>query len=183
MCDIYLFVYMNDNKIVTHKNEYGCLMAMVKPTYGPHIVKMNKTAIPSGILYIDDNDPTYGYDEEPHVTIKYGFVPDLTRRDLASILSDIKPFVVRLMGLSQFKNERYDVVKFDVECGEQLRLLRERCDGYANEDKYPEYKPHMTLAYVQKDKFPDIGKVLDINVPITRFKYSGRDGKSLYINL
>ena len=92
---------------MTHKNEYGCLMAMVKPTYGPHIVRINKTAIPSGILYIDDNDPTYGYGEEPHVT----------------------------------------------------------------------------LAYVKKDKFPDISKVLDINVPITRFKYSGRDGKSLYINL
>ena len=89
-----------NNNLVTHKNEYGCLMVMVKPTYGTHIVRMNKTAIPSGILYIDDNDPTYGYDEEPHVTIKYGFVPDLTRGDLAKILGDIKPFAVRLIGLS-----------------------------------------------------------------------------------
>ncbi len=164
-------------------NEFGCLMAMVEPTRGPHIIKFGKTVIPSQILYIDPNDSTYGYDDEPHITTKYGYSPDLTRANLATILQGIKPFVVKLTGLTQFQNEKYDVVKFDVENNEILSEIRRRCDCYKNEDKYPDYKPHMTLAYVQKGRFPHIKEGLNLSVPVTRFKYSGQNGKKLYINL
>jgi 2'-5' RNA ligase len=88
-----------------------------------------------------------------------------------------------LTGLTQFQNEKYDVVKFDVEKNEILSEIRRRCDCYKNEDKYPDYKPHMTLAYVQKGRFPHIKEGLNLSVPVTRFKYSGQNGKKLYINL
>ncbi len=115
--------------------EKGCLMAMVEPTYGPHIVRIGKTAIPPEILYTDPNDPTYGYDEEPHVTLKYGFLPDLQRKDVATILKGVKPFNIILKALSQFNNENYDVVKFDVDKNnQQLMELRNRCDRLPNED-------------------------------------------------
>jgi len=154
--------------------EKGCLMAMVEPTYGPHIVRIGKTAIPPEILYTDPNDPTYGYDEEPHVTLKYGFLPDLQRKDVATILKGVKPFNIILKALSQFNNENYDVVKFDVDKNnQQLMELRNRCDRLPNEDSYPDYHPHMTLAYVQKGKFPHTKDGLNIVIPITRFKYSG----------
>ena len=58
--------------------EKGCLMAMVEPTYGPHIVRIGKTAIPPEILYTDPEDPTYGYDEEPHVTTRALFLRSFT---------------------------------------------------------------------------------------------------------
>jgi hypothetical protein len=60
--------------------------------------------------------------------------------------------------------------------------LRRRCDGYPNSDSYPDYKPHMTLAYVKKGTFPHIRENLNIALPITRFKYSGPNGK-YFINL
>ncbi len=180
ICGYTIYIYYMS---ITHKNEYGCLMAMVNPTYGPHIIRMNKTAIPSGILYIDPEDPTYGYDEEPHVTIKYGFSPDLTRMDLANVLRNVRPFKIKLTGIGQFQNEKYDVVKFNVDRSDDLTRLREMCDGYKNEDKYPDYKPHMTLAYVKKGTFPQVDRKLNIELPITRFKYSGMNGKNLYINL
>ena len=60
--------------------------------------------------------------------------------------------------------------------------LRRRCDGCPNTDSYPDYKPHMTLAYVQKGKFPHKRDGLNISVPITKFKYSGPNGK-YFINL
>jgi hypothetical protein len=162
--------------------EKGCLMARVDPTYGPHIVRIGKTAIPPEILYTDPNDPTYGYDEEPHVTLKYGFIPDLQRKDIASILKGVKPFDIILHSLSQFNNEKYDVVKFDVDKNNPtLMELRKRCDQYPNEDSYPEYHPHMTLAYVQKGSFPHIREGLKIKVPITGFKYSGPQG-AFYVN-
>ena len=164
-------------------NEFGCLMAMIEPTRGPHIIKFGRTVIPPQILYTDPNDSSYGYDDEPHITAKYGYSPDLTKVNLATILQGIKPFIVKLSGLTQFQNEKYDVVKFDVEPNEVLTEIRRRCDCYKNEDKYPDYKPHMTLAYVQKGKFPHIKEGLSLSLPITKFKYSGQDGKKLYINL
>jgi len=162
--------------------EKGCLMAYVDPTYGLQILKVGRRAIPSSILYTDPEDPTYGYDNEPHVTLKYGFEPDLDRNTIAEILKGTKPFNVVLTSLNLFENDKYDVVKFEVEKCPILTELRRRCDGYPNTDSYPDYKPHMTLAYVKKGTFPHTKDNLNISLPITRFKYSGPNGK-YFINL
>ena len=162
--------------------EKGCLMAYVDPTYGPRITSTGQRLIPPQILYTDPNDPTYGYDNEPHVTLKYGFEPDISKMDVATILQGIKPFNVVLKSLNQFQNENYDVVKFEVHKCPVLTELRRRCDGYPNSDSYPDYKPHLTLAYVKKGTFPHIRENLNIALPITRFKYSGPKGR-YFINL
>lgn len=161
----------------------GCLMAYVDPTYGPRIASTGQRIIPPQHLYTDPNDSSYGYGDYPHVTIKYGFEPDIDRMDVAKILKGVSPFLVNLVALNQFNSHTdYDVVKFEVAKNPTLMELRRRCDGYPNTDSYPEYKPHMTLAYVKKGAFPHIREGLNIAVPITRFKYSGPNGKYL-INL
>jgi hypothetical protein len=162
--------------------EKGCLMAHVSPTYGPHVIKLGRTAIPPQILYTDPNDPTFGYDTEPHVTLKYGFEPDLGKMNVAKILQGMKPFNIILKALNLFENDKFDVVKFEVQKCPILTELRRRCDGYPNSDSYPDYNPHMTLAYVKKGSFPHIKENLNIALPITRFKYSGPNGK-YFINL
>ena len=167
---------------MNHKNQYGCLMAMVNPTYRPHIIKFGRTVIPPSILYTKPDDDSYGYDDEPHITLKYGYAPDLDRNQLASILQGIKPFDVVLHSLTQFNNPEFDVVKFDAE-SDVLRELRKRADQYPNQDKYPDYKPHLTLGYIKKNvKFPKKFN-LKITVPVTKFKYSGQNGKSIIIHL
>lgn len=157
-------------------------MAMVNPTHGPHIIKFGRTVVPQSILYTKPDDDSYGYDNEPHVTVKYGYAPDLSRNDLATILQGIKPFNIILHALSQFNNPEFDVVKFDAE-SDVLRELRKRADQYPNQDKYPEYKPHMTLAYVQPKRFGHTKNNLKLSLPINRFKYSGSDGRTFIINL
>ncbi len=115
--------------------EKGCLMAQVSPTYGPHVIRLGRTAIPPHILYTDPNDPTYGYDDEPHVTLKYGFEPDLSKMNVAKILQGTKPFNIVLKALNLFENDKFDVVKFEVQKCPTLTELRRRCDGYPN--NYP----------------------------------------------
>jgi hypothetical protein len=166
----------------THKNEYGCLMAMVSETHCPHIIKFGKTVIPPEILYTKPDDDSYGYDNEPHVTIKYGFEPDLSRNDLAQLLRGLKPFNIILNAISQFNNSEYDVIKFNAE-SPILRELRNKVDGYPNKDKYPDYKPHMTMAYVKPGSFKTTKDGLNIILPVNKIKYSGKNGKIIYINL
>jgi hypothetical protein len=164
--------------------EYGCLMALPPIEYCQKMVNLAKTIIPSKNLYTDPNDPrSYGYtDKDFHCTIKYGFSPDLLKVDVARILNGLEPFNIKFTALNLFNNENYDVVKFEVEKSEMLGELRRRCDLYKNEDKYPTYNPHSTLAYVKKGSFPHIREKLNITLPVTRFKYSGKTG-SYFVDL
>jgi 2'-5' RNA ligase len=165
------------------KHSFGCLMAMIPVEYGNTIIKFIKHIIPEKSLYIDPADPSYGYTEkECHATIKYGYAPDLNKQDLATILRGIKPFNVVLHALTQFNNNDFDVVKFDVE-SPVLRELRHRADKFPNQDKFPDYKPHMTLAYVKPKSFIHIKEKLNISVPIKHFIYSGANGRKILIHL
>lgn len=157
--------FKNDSK--------ACLMAYIDPTYGPRIAATGQRIIPPQNLYVDPEDSSFGYESDPHVTIKYGFEPDLMKQDILNILQGIKPFFMNIIGLNQFKSDKYDVVKFEVKKCPILTELRRKCDSFPNVDKYPNYQPHMTLAYVKKGSFPHIREGLNIRLPITRFKYSG----------
>jgi len=165
-----------------NKKSYGCLMAMVDPEYAPAILKFQKSIIKPSMLYTVPDDDSYGYDDEPHCTLKYGFDPDLNKKDIASILKGVEPFNIILKSITTFDNPEFSVVKFDVE-SPVLEELRKKADSFPNEDSYPEYHPHMTISYVIPNMF--VNKKLDINisVPITRFKYSGAKTQNLYINI
>ena len=39
------------------------------------------------------------------------------------------------------------------------------------------------MAMVEPTRGPHIKEGMSLSVPVTRFKYSGQDGKKLYINL
>lgn len=39
------------------------------------------------------------------------------------------------------------------------------------------------MAMVEPTRSPHIKEGMSLSVPVTRFKYSGQDGKKLYINL
>lgn len=167
--------------MTSHKNEYGCLMGIISDPEQQKLIEFSKNIISKDILFNDPKDPSFGYEDEPHVTIKYGFTPDLTKRDIYDIVKDSKPFYIDIIGLSEFKSDVFDVVKFDVDVS-NLQILRDRANKYKNEDKFPVYHPHITCAYVKKGKF---NKTSDVNfsVLINKFKYSGQDGSVIYINI
>lgn len=169
---------------VKNKNKYGCLMAMVDLSFAESIAKFQRNLISESMLYTEEDDDSYGYDTEPHCTIKFGFTPDLTKEQLREVLYGIKPFKIKLTEINQFQNPpNFDVVKFQIHKCPVLSTIRDRCDKFPNEDSYPEYNPHMTLAYVKKNSFTKNRPGLNINLPINRFKYSYMGEASEYINL
>ena len=178
------------NNLLLNENvgnrSYGCLMMNIENNSPNKLIEFSKKMIPDSILYIDPNDPSFGREKKMHVTCKYGFAPDLTKKDIASILQGIsKPFNIKLISLSLFdNNEDYDVVKFDVEQSDILKKLRKRCDKFPNEDKYDEYHAHVTLGYVKKGTFPHKKENLNIILPITSFTYSpSGNKKKIHIKL
>lgn len=61
--------------------------------------------------------------------------------------------------------------------------MRSKCDKYPNEDKYPNYVPHVTVAYVKKGSFPHEIDGKNIPFRISRIKYSGMNGEKRWISL
>lgn len=128
----------------------GCLMAMADPRSANIIQSWSKKYIPDDILFIDGSD--FGRENETHVTILYGFIKDLTSEQVQSIIQGTKPFYVQILGTQVFRgNPDYDVITLKVQSPELTRLngLSKRFPYVSN---YPNYNPHITLAYVLAGK-------------------------------
>jgi hypothetical protein len=165
-------------------NSSGCLMAVVNHEDQQHVLKFARRMIPQKSLYEEVGDESYGFDDCPHVTIKFGFNPDLTHQQLNEVLRGMKKFDVTVRKMNQFTtNEDYDVVKFEIEKSPELMKLRELCDKFPNDDKFPNYNPHMTLGYVKKGSFQFERNDIDLKLPVTQFKYSAMDDSYSYKEL
>jgi len=91
--------------------------------------------------------------------------------------------MVELVGLDKFDtNPKYDVAKFMVS-SPVLKRLNEMSSIYLSENEYGEYNPHLTLAYVQKGKFPHIKEGFKLQVPITQICYGPIQGGKSYFDL
>ena len=76
----------------------------------------------------------------------------------------------------------YDVVKYRIK-SPVLDSLHEAAGKYPNQDDYPEYHPHMTIAYVKKGTFPHIKEGINIKIPIREICYSPISGGKSYFDL
>jgi len=115
------------------------------------IMSWGRKNVPEDILH-NDGDNTKGREDDIHFTVFYGInSPD--PNSILSIVKDIKPFVVRLGLITGFLDKPdYDVLKIDVECPEIYKIHYDIQNSVPNEKTYPTYAPHVTSAYLQKNK-------------------------------
>lgn len=163
-------------------HEYGCLMLKLNIDNWKDVIgKINDDD-----LYMKEDDGGYGKENNPHVTILYGFIPSTDYSEVERVLSKLKkPIPVIINQLSLFKNEEFDVLKYDVS-GKALHSLNKLfSDKFENQNKYPEYKPHCTVAYIikgQADKY--IAPISPLKIYCDEFIYSFPSGekKTFIIN-
>ena len=168
----------NRSQISTRR---GCLMAMVPKETSNTILQFTKQLINEDDLYLEGNE--YGLETEGHVTIRYGYLKDLNELEIRQLLKGQKPFMMEIFGLDKFTNDpKYDVAMFKVS-SPVLKRLNELSSKHLNEDNYTEYTPHLTLAYVQKGKFPHIKEGLRLKIPVDTICYSPISGDKSYFNL
>jgi hypothetical protein len=99
-----------------------------------------------------------GKEGHPHITAKYGLITTDTE-EVREVVSGTRGGKVRMGKTSLFEKEDCDVLKVSI-TGHALHALWKALSTLDNEDKFDEYKPHATLAYLK----PGMGK-----------KYSGLD--------
>lgn len=99
-----------------------------------------------------DLDAEEGYGGKPHATLLYGLADD-QEGEAVDILRDAGPLNVRVAGVDVFEPGDYDVVIFKLE-SDDLQRVHDALDQLPNSNEWPDYNPHMTIAYVK----PGLGK-------------------------
>ena len=105
-------------------------------------------------LYKEENgagDWTHGIEDKPHLTVKYGLEFDEPDKVIDALKKE-KGGNVKIKEVEIFDNEKYDVLVARCE-SKALDKIHDRLTKVLNvEDNYPEYKPHITIAYFKKGK-------------------------------
>jgi len=157
--------------------DYGCLMVYFDfPNWNNFTEKINVKD-----LYQASNE-RYGIETEPHATILYGIHNDVDDDQVIALFSDIKKseFDLEITGMNCFFNESYDVLKLNVESN-KLNELNRLAKKLPHTSEYPDYKPHITIAYLKKGsglKYQNETMRFTIN-NIEKIVYSKKNGERI----
>jgi len=159
------------------KTKYGCVMLYMKPT---NELKSLQDKISDEDVYskIVDGKEDYGRtpDDEFHVTVLYGSESSVTDIDVKKVIYSENTPKITVKNITLFENDKFDVVKIDVE-SKELDKLNEAMKQYPYTTDYPDYHPHCTIAYVK----PGAGKqyvreLNDLELIPSHYIYSKVDG-------
>ena len=142
-------------EVSTQTYNYGCVMLYFD---FPEINKIH-TAIEPKDVYTEDEDKSFGLEDEPHTTLLYGLHEDVTDENVKEILDGHSYGECTIYNASLFENEKYDVLKFDVS-GNGLKETNKELQKYPFTSDYPEYHPHLTIGYLHPGKGKKYTKLL-----------------------
>lgn len=143
--------WLNEQKADDPK--YGCVMMEAKI---PNWEEYHTAGIEEDDVFIKPLDESYGLESQPHVTIVYGIHEDeIDEETIANVIKEnLKPLTVKIEEVDIFEGKEYDVVKYNVPVTPELKKYRALFLKFPNTQNFPEYRPHMTIAYVK----PGTGK-------------------------
>jgi 2'-5' RNA ligase superfamily len=160
--------------------DYGCVM--IYPTIE------NWSEITS-IIHPDDvynPSATYGIEIDPHITLLYGLHPEVTHEQIGDVLNKFKgnSFGIDINGIGKFDNKDFSVVKFNID-SPILHEINHELTKLPHTTDYPNYVPHMTIAYVKPgsaDKYlsGDYRKTFN---NVNKVVYSMTDGNKIPFQL
>lgn len=107
--------------------------------------------IPNECVY-EEAGENYGKEENPHVTVMYGLSPVEETRVKELLTKVPKKIMAELGQISKFSNADvpYDVLKIEVKSPHLNKIHEMIRKNFDNNYKWPQYNPHVTLAYVKK---------------------------------
>ncbi|MDO8671180.1 MAG: 2'-5' RNA ligase family protein, partial [Dehalococcoidia bacterium] len=135
-----------------------------------------------------------GREPDPHITIKYGFTDDDAIDQLRGLLVRNGPFRISLgrfgvfkSGYGKWKNDDGDVLYVEVESPDLVELNR-AASALPNDDKHPDYQPHITVAYLSSSELADYytslsAPFLEAQAVVEEVEWSPGDGSHEMIPL
>lgn len=135
-------------------DELGCLMLDVRMEIVPKI--------DSSYLYQAKDEKKFWIkglvaEKTPHITLLYGFLKPAYeyKKQIETVLKgwDIGSVQISSIGYfpSPYLEEPYSCIVAHLKVTQELMEGHQRCQLLPHVDTYPEFKPHITIAYVKDD--------------------------------
>lgn len=164
--------------------DYSAVLCNLPDSLSKLIQKWGFENIPDESVFTENE--RYGREDDTHITIKYG-LHDSEETSVVNIMKRQRPFEVELGKISLFQtHDKYDVVKVEV-FSSTLFMLNSKLNKLPNSDDYADsYKPHITIAYVQKgscNKLNDCNDFKDIRFLADELIFSSKDDFKVKITL
>lgn len=168
------------------KYNFSSTQVQIPKDLADEILEWSKKNIPNDILYTEPKSSSYGRENDIHITVKYGIhSPDAD--SIKSIVESESIIEGKLDEISRFTtDERYDVLKIEVESEGLQRLNKLIAESTECTDTHPTYKSHITLAYVQKNKGKDLvgdKKFAGRKFKVDFVRFSSKNGDKTNIKL
>ena len=161
--------------------DYGCVMVEVKVSNWNEITSI----INKDDLYEVEGE-NYGIQDNPHLTLLYGLKSNITKEQVEQVLQkaiDGDKIIIEIENIGLFENDNFDVVKFNIKKTEQLQKLFDSLSELPNENTFPDYNPHMTIAYVKKGLGKKYTKTYSHKVSSNDICYSMANGEKIYFEI
>lgn len=127
-----------------------------------------------------------GRESEPHVTVKYG-IHSNSPADTRHAIAGHGPVKIRLGRTSHFPDSGDgDVIKAEVHSSSLHRLNKKIHDAVPHTDTHPDYKPHVTLAYVKRGlsrKFSGSDALIGKEASADHIVFSAKNGTKTKLRL
>lgn len=150
-----MLAFMLDQHKSAGLGKLGCLMARLDPAEAVQFITWTKENVP------EDQLAGSGYENEPHVTARFGFYPEASIEDLKTLLQDWGPIRLTCREVGRFEGVEggtQDALKVAVESSDLIKLHKAINDKFGDQllkSKFS-YKPHLTLAYLTKGALKEL---------------------------
>lgn len=123
--------------------------------------KKTQTSIPDAHVYAAhpyQTDFPDGREQVPHTTVLFGLENENDLFPLRSYFKEQEPFKFRIGPIKAFRNadKPYDVLVAEIQSEDLERHHWHIRDNFRTKTSFPDYKPHLTLAYIQKNTCQDL---------------------------
>lgn len=132
--------------------DYSSVQFNLPLNMGWQVWRWGQDNVDPGDVYTDPENPEeYGFSEEPHITLQYGF-HNARSMYVAKRLKRQSPVVVQFGPTSLFHGKDYDVLKLEVWSPDLHALRPVAKKRLVVTETHPEYSPHVTIAYLKKGR-------------------------------
>jgi hypothetical protein len=105
-----------------------------------------RSNVPKAAVFEDPKDPSFGFENNPHITVKYGLHTD-NPDDVKRVVRGFGPIKYTLGNMSYFEdNKNFDVLKIGIESPELHRLNSKIKTHLENKETHPKYQPDIDLG-------------------------------------